>query len=186
MGHDWGGALAWWLAVRHPELVKKLVVMNCPHPMVFLHNLRGFDQLSKSWYMFFFQLPWLPERFMRGSDLRASAGRIFRGTAAQRSAFSNEDIDKFAQAMGQPGALTGMINYYRAALRRPIWREKIPPVEAPTLLIWGEQDRFLVRRNTENYSRWVKDFTVRYVPDSGHWVQQEQPDVVNRMLEEFL
>jgi epoxide hydrolase 4 len=186
MGHDWGGALAWWLAIRHPEAVKKLVVMNCPHPMVFLKNLGRFDQLSKSWYMFFFQLPWLPERFMRRGDMRANAARIFRGTAAQRSAFSDEDLDHLAAAMAQPGALTGMINYYRAAFRRPLWREKIPPIEAPTLLIWGERDRFLVRRNTENYSRWVKDFTVRYIPDAAHWVQQEKPDVVNEMLREFL
>jgi epoxide hydrolase 4 len=186
MGHDWGGGIAWWLAIRRPGVVKKLIAMNCPHPMVFLHTLRGLDQLRKSWYMFFFQLPWLPELFVRGRDLRQSAERVFRGTSVQSSAFTDEDIDKFAAAMGQPGALTGMINYYRAAFRRPLWREKIPVIEVPTLLIWGEQDRFLVRRNTENMSQWVKDITVRFVPDSGHWVQQEKPDVVNQMLKEFI
>src|SRR5205814_1655482 len=146
----------------------------------------SFDQLSKSWYMFFFQLPWLPERFMRGSNLRANTERIFRGTSVQPSAFTNEDIDRFAEAMGQPGALTAMINYYRAAFRRAIRLGPLPPVEAPTLLIWGERDRFLVRRNTENMEHWVKNLTVRYVPDAGHWVQQERPEVVNQMLEEFL
>jgi epoxide hydrolase 4 len=186
IGHDWGGALAWWLAIRHPEAVKKLIVMNCPHPGRFRETLRGFDQLSKSWYMFFFQLPWLPERFIRGSDLRASTARMFRGTSVQRSAFTDYDIDKFAEAIGQPGALTAMINYYRAAFRRILRLGPMPPVEAPTLLIWGEQDRFLVRGNTEELDRWVKDITVRYLPDAGHWVQQERPEVVNQMLREFL
>jgi pimeloyl-ACP methyl ester carboxylesterase len=178
--------VAWWFTIKYPQLVKKLVVMNCPHPIAFQDVLRGFDQLTKSWYIFFFQLPHLPEWFVRGGNMRDSASKIFRGTAVQRDAFSKDDIDKLAAAMDQPGALTAMINYYRAALRRILKRETAPPIEAPTLIIWGEQDRFLVRRNTENLDRWVKNLTVRYVADSGHWVQQEQPEIVNRMLLEFL
>src|ERR1051326_3683973 len=101
IGHDWGGALAWWLAIYHPQRVNKLVVMNCPHPIAFQETVRSFDQFRRSWYMLFFQLPYLPERFMRGGNLLANVKRIFRGTAARRDAFTDEDIEKLTAAIDQ-------------------------------------------------------------------------------------
>ncbi|MEW6730105.1 MAG: alpha/beta hydrolase [Acidobacteriota bacterium] len=191
IGHDWGGAIAWWLAIRHPQMVKRLVVMNCPHPIAFQQRIWEFEQFCKSWYMFFFQLPWLPEQFIHLVGVHNITARIFRDSAVEPTAFSNEDIDRLATAIDQPGALTAMINYYRAGFRRCFDRALFKQlassqIEMPTLIIWGEQDRFLVRGNTEGLQRWVKDLTVKYLPDSGHWVQQEKPEIVNELLKEFL
>lgn len=186
VGHDWGGAIAWWLAIYYPQYVKKLVVMNCPHPIAFEKVLRGLDQLVKSWYMFFFQLPWLPEKFVHGFNARNSARKIFRDSAGRPEAFSEIELDRLGDALDQPGALTPMINYYRAAFRRLMRFPPAPPVAAPTLLIWGEQDRFLVKRNTQNLEPYVNRLNIEYVPTAGHWVQQEEPDLVNQLLIEFL
>jgi pimeloyl-ACP methyl ester carboxylesterase len=188
-GHDWGGAVAWITACLppHREVIKRLAILNAPHPGQFLKNLSA-AQLRKSWYMLFFQLPLIPEWVLRKDGFR-NLRRTLRGGAAQRGVFSEEDLRLYAEAFSQPGASTAAINYYRAALRRnPIgfMRMLEPiPAEIPSLLIWGEQDPALGRELTLGLGEVAPQLRVEYIQDSGHWVQQEQPDQANRCLLDF-
>ena len=187
VGHDWGGVLAWRLAAKHPELVKKLVVLNAPHPAAYLRTLkRSPRQWLRSWYVLFFQLPWLPERLIRCRDF-ALFERGWRKDPVTPGAYSDEDIAKYKEALDRPGALTAAINYYRAAMRWPADLYSEPQfVAAPTLLIWGEKDRYLGLDLTEGLEAWVPDLRVERIPDASHWIQNDVPDVVNRLLVEFL
>ena len=185
IGHDWGGVVAWRLAMDHPELVEKLVVMNAPHPAAFARELRsGWSQRLRSWYAAFFQLPWLPETLFTLSP-PASARLFFRRTAVRKDAFSEADLAVMASAMAQPGAMRSMIHWYRAALRHRTAPERLV-IEPPMLLIWAEDDLALGKPLTYELEEWVPDLSVRYIPRCGHWVQNEVPEQVNRLLLDFL
>ncbi len=187
VGHDWGGILAWEFAIRHPEMTERLVAMNAPHPAAMRREFRTLKQLRKSSYMFFFQLPWLPEYVLLRNHAN-EVGRTLRGNAGQKSVFSREETAIYQQAMSKPGAATASLNYYRQIFRRPPSPStgKNPYVRVPTLLIWGEQDRALGIELTIGLEQWVDHLEIRRIPDSGHWVQQEQPEKVNRYVLEFL
>jgi pimeloyl-ACP methyl ester carboxylesterase len=143
-GHDWGGALAWLLAMHHPELVERLVILNAPHPIRFLKGLRSPRQLRRSWYILAFQLPWLPERLVAARDFQALR-RALRRQPTRPGAFTAQDIDRYVAAAAQPGALRAAINSYRAAFRtNPLAQvHSLHRVDTPTLIIWGDQDRYL-------------------------------------------
>ena len=191
VAHDWGGGVAWDLVSRHPDVVDRLAILNCPHPVLFGKQLRSnFRQLRRSWYMFFFQIPWLPEA-MFGYDTRRTAENVFRGMAKRKEAFTDEDLDRFAEALAIPGALTGMVNYYRAMFRSvgELRRQEKSPtkIASPTLLIWAEDDVALGKELTYGMEPlFTGGFRVHYVPNCSHWVNEEQPELVNRLLLEHL
>ncbi len=187
VGHDWGGALAWSFAIYYPQMTHKLIVLNAPHPQAMLRDLRTLKQLRKSWYFFVFQIPWLPE-YMLSRDNANSVGRMLNGSAVQKAAFPPEVTAIYRKAISKPGAMTAALNYYRQ-LFRPLPGRSTPPeapITAPTLLIWGEQDIALDIALTHGLEQWVEHLQIQYVPDSGHWVQQEQPEEVNQLMLDFL
>jgi epoxide hydrolase 4 len=172
VGHDWGAAVAWMVATLHPERVERLAILNVPHPDTMLRTLRKSPkQLLHSWYMFFFQIPWLPER------VAAQMGRRFLETAYR-------DARPGAALLRSPGGLKGPIDYYRAALRQSPRRAQaqFAPIPAPVLVIWGVQDRFLTEQMADPDPRWVPDVRVVKLPDASHWVQHDEPERVSTLL----
>jgi epoxide hydrolase 4 len=191
VGHDWGGLVAWELAARRVRPLERLVILNVPHPMRFREELRSNRaQRRRSLYAFFFQLPWLPEWLLLRNDA-AAIGRAFRDMAIDKSRFPDEVLAVYRQNAREPGALTAMLNWYRAAGRHfgglgARRGEDYPILETPTLLIWGEADSALGKETTVGTERYVKDLTLRYLPGVSHWVQQEAPEAVNEILEQWL
>lgn len=192
IAHDWGGGVAWPFAAYYPEMVERLVILNCPPPRVLMrHLLNNRAQLRRSYYMFLFQIPLLPEMALRAHDY-ALIERAFRGWAIDKSAFSDHDIAMFKAAAAKPGALTGGINYYRAAFRSFL-RERTadsaggPKVKCPTLVIWAEEDRALGKEMTYDFHQEVEGpLEIKYIPHCSHWVQQERPEEVNAYIMDFL
>ncbi len=185
IAHDWGGVVAWRLAMDHPEAVDKLVVMNAPHPVVLAKALKDdCSQRLRSWYMLLFQLPWLPEALLTLAP-EVSARLFFRRVAMCSEAFTDRDLAVMEAALAQPGAMARMIDWYRAAFRyRPA--KRAGRVYAPTLLIWAEDDVALGRVLTLGLERWVPDLRIHYVPQCGHWVQNEAPEEVGQQMNAFL
>jgi pimeloyl-ACP methyl ester carboxylesterase len=187
IGHDWGALIAWSFAIKRLRPLDGLVIMNVPHPSVFRSVLRrSWAQKRRSWYVVFFQLPWLPEALLTAKRARGIAG-AFRGMAVDKSAFPKEVLDHYRANALRPGAMTAMLNYYRAnagTLLRDVGR--VPMIETPTLMIWGEEDKALGLELTEGYGPYVKDFTLERLPQVSHWVQQEAPVRVNEKLKLWL
>lgn len=182
IGHDWGGYLAFYLAAHRPHLVDKLIVLNGPHPKIMARELAHPRQLAMSWYILFFQLPGLPERLITS---RRGLERVFRSETSE-GALSDEELEKYVTAMEQPGAATASIHWYRAAMRPPRLSRRIPSIEAPTLVLWGERDRFLGPGQLRGLEREARDLTVVRFPDAGHWLPQERPREVNERIVGFL
>jgi len=187
VGHDWGGAVAWQFVLQKKRPLERFIVMNLPHPALFWKGVRKWQQLKKSWYMFFFQIPWLPEQMMLARHAKA-IGEAFTGNAIDKSRFPEDVVEHYRQNALLPGALTAMMNYYRASFSAETPKEWIDPpmVEVPTLMIWGEEDFALGKELTYGTDKLVKDFTLRYLPKVSHWVQQEAPEKVNAMLSAWL
>lgn len=184
VGHDWGGAVAWRMAISHPEAVDRLVVLNCPHPYKFAKA--DFRQLLRSWYVFFFQLPYIPEFLFRMAP-GPILNKLFRGSLVRKETFTDEDVAKYLEAMKKPGAMTAAMNYYRAVLRRKEPEDLKKKIQAPTLLIWAENDVALGKKLTYDMeSLFSGSFRLEYIPNCSHWVNEEQPELVNRLLVEFL
>jgi len=187
VGHDWGGIVAWAVAMLHPERVERLAILNVPHPERFSRGLRTPRQLLKSSYAFFFQLPWLPERVLRAGDF-ALVRSVFRNDPVRPGTFGEDDIDLYVEALSRPGALTAAINYYRALARRApaVSRALRRRIEAPVMVIWGQRDLFLLPELARPDPTLVPGARVERLPDASHWVQQDRPERVNALLLEFL
>ncbi len=184
VGHDWGGAIAWNFAYAHPEMVERLIILNLPHPAKFAEGLRTPQQLLRSSYAFFFQLPVLPELLIQSLDYRAIES-VFKGMAVNKSAITQADIEAYKDAASRRGALTAMLNYYRNAFTN-VMSTDWSVLQVPTLMIWGEEDTALGKELTYGTEKYVRDFQIRYIPKCSHWVQQEQPALVNQYIREFL
>lgn len=186
IAHDWGGVLAWFFAIRQIRPLERLVVMNLPHPACMAEALRHWPQRRRSWYMLYFQLPAVPEWTLLQADARGIR-RAFRDMAIDKSRFPDAVLDVYSRAAQAPGALTAMLNWYRAAFRH---RGDLDPgsgiVSVPTLQIWGEEDTALGLEALEGTDRYVADLTVHRLPGVSHWVQQEAPEAVNAHLQTWL
>ncbi len=187
VAHDWGGIVAWYVAMLKPQLIDRLVIMNAPHPGAYLRDRYTTRQWLQSWYAAVFQLPLLPEFVLRSRNF-ASLERAFRGDCHDPSAFSDEGIALYKQASAQPGALTAGINYYRALTRAAVRAtlRDIRPIESPTLLIWGRHDRYLNISLTSGLDRWVPNIRVEILDACSHWVQVDRAQHVNELLLDFL
>jgi pimeloyl-ACP methyl ester carboxylesterase len=184
VGHDWGAAVAWHLAIHHADRISRTVVLNVPHPLVFSRALRqNRRQLRKSWYIFFFQLPFLPEAFIR---LRGYwAGRQSLVRSSRHGTFSGADLREYQLAWAQPGALRGMLNWYRAAVHHPRRLIASGVVTGPIHIIWGEKDAFLEAGLARQSLTYCRKGQLTYLRAS-HWVQHEEPAQVNKLLMAFL
>ena len=173
-GHDWGAAVAWWLALSYPERIESLTAVNVPHPTVMETTLRNsLSQLRKSWYMFAFQLPALPEAISTANNCRV----LRRGltNSSRPGTFSATDLERYRAAWQQPDALTAMINWYRAMGR---YRPQPPrqQVSVPTLVMWGQQDEFLASTMADESLDYCDDAELVSFPSATHWVLHEEPE----------
>jgi len=185
VGHDWGALVAWRLANKYPERLHRLGIMNAPHPAVMKRFLqRDLEQLRRSWYVFLFQLPWIPETGMQQDNWRR-AERSLRNTSKINS-FTDEDILKYKEAWSQPGAMTATINWYRAALRYQPPAPKDPRIKVPTLMMWGMQDFALSHRMARPSMDYVDEGNLILFPEATHWVHLDEAEEVNHYLIDFI
>ena len=182
VGHDWGGSVAWTLAMNHPEVVDRLAILNAAHPRRLNEGLRNPRQLLRSWYFFYFQSPKLRER-----RARRRHWRFFKGFLRDaRPPYTEQQIDRYVEAWSQPGAAKAMVDYYRAAVRLGS-KQEIRPVSAPTLVIWGQGDRYLGAKLAEPHPEDVPNLDrVERLPDASHWVHHDGAERVNELLVDFL
>lgn len=197
VGHDWGAAVSWWLATIYPQRLKKLVILNVPYPSILRDHLMSgkWEQLLKSWYIFAFQLPLLPEAMASIADYEAFAN-ILRSTSKEGS-FTEEDIARYKRAWAQPGALTGMLNWYRAMIRQNADRvpaalageqprNKSKRITTPTLMLWGEKDVALTKDLAQPSIDLCENGELIFFPNATHWVQHDEAEAVNRHILNFI
>ncbi len=189
IGHDWGAVIAWQFAIQKIRPLDKLIICNVPHPGPMQRELRGWKQLKKSWYFFFFQIPWLPE-FLLTPRGKGGMGEMIRNSSARPEMYPDEVINLYTENASRPGGMTAMINYYRGMLRgggaKRMQAAGLPNIETPTLMLWGEDDMALSKETTYGTAQYVNDFTIRYLPRISHWVQQDAPVEVNAMMKAYL
>ncbi|MDQ3953529.1 MAG: 4-alpha-glucanotransferase [Actinomycetota bacterium] len=185
VGHDWGAVVGWYFAMAHPLALDRLAILNGPHPQRYVRAMSP-RQMKRSWYIGFFQLPWLPERFVSRDDY-ALLRKLFRYDPARRDAFTDEDVELYVEAARRSDDLRYPINYYRALLRpNPLPALRWRVIERPVQVIWGEKDRFLEPALADPDRTWVPDARVHRLPEASHWVHHDEPAEVNRLLAEFL
>lgn len=182
VGHDWGAMVAWGVALAAPKRLKKLAILNVPHPTVFMDALRSSPkQMLKSWYVAFFQIPRLPEALLGANHARRMVQAL--KASGLPDTFSDTEIAEYVKAWEQPGALSAMINWYRAIAR---YQPPKPRIHIPTLVIWGAQDIALTREMAQKSVEFCDDGRLVLFEDATHWVQHDQREQVNALLAEFL
>jgi epoxide hydrolase 4 len=188
VGHDCGGVIAWRVAAQHPGLCRRLCVLNAPHGDLYRRALvRNPRQLLRSWYVLVNQLPAVPELLLRASGYRVLKRVLGRDERGRRMA-SREEVQRYIDMFSQRGALTAALNYYRAAGRAALFGRTPPtgPISVPTLVIWGELDRYLDERLLDGLPELVADLRIERLPDAGHFVHWQEPAKVNALLLDFL
>ena len=182
-GHDWGAVVAWSTALLYPQRVARLAVLNVPHPSVMRRYLKtNRRQLRRSWYIFFFQLPWLPELFFSAFDFRIGVRSLVR--SSRPGTFLPEDLALYRAAWSQPGAISAMINWYRALFRH---RTRFPDrtVHVPTRILWGMRDAFLLAEMPQDSLRYCTEAELYTFAQASHWLQHEEPARVSELLIDF-
>jgi pimeloyl-ACP methyl ester carboxylesterase len=181
-GHDWGGAVAWFLAMLYPELFRRLIILNSPHPVAYLREMRrSARQKWRAKYQLLFHPPWLAEFVMRRFRYA-----LLRRVLARFGNFTSEEIERYVEAWAKPGALTGMANYYRATRQRKGMRGLIRRIDIPTLMIWGDLDPFFTPETLHDFREYVPDLRIEHIPDVGHFVQTDAPGKVNQLMIGFM
>jgi pimeloyl-ACP methyl ester carboxylesterase len=204
VAHDWGASVAWALAQKYPGRVSKLAVLQVPPAAVWRANM-SLRQFLRSWYMFFFQLPRIPE-WAIGRNGFAALDKTFTETVARKGAFNDAEIELYKEALRQPGAVTAAVNYYRANVRRVMSQRTARGtperdgeatsdqgttgdgrIRVPTLFVFGEQDFAILPATVAGIEKYVDaPYRELRIADSGHWVQNEAAEEVNAALIEFL
>lgn len=179
-GHDWGAAVGWAIALQHPQRLHKLAILNVPHPAIFLRTLkRDPRQMLRSWYMAFFQLPKLPVWQFSARNFEMGVRALV--ASSRGGTFTPEDLDRYREAWSNPGTVTAMINWYRAAARhRPHFADR--QVHVPIHILWGKQDKFLIPEMAEQSLAFCDSAQLTYFPEATHWLHHEEPETVNRLL----
>lgn len=187
VGHDWGAAVTWWVAAKYPERLHKIAILNVPHPAVVAHNLTSNPrQMLRSWYIGFFQIPRLPELLLVGGDAQGGINLMLR--SSRPGSFTDADIPHYIAAWKQPGAMTAMINWYRAVVRRRegFAVEGDQRIHVPVLILWGKHDVALIEESAWQSLEYCDNGRLIVLENATHWVQHDEPERVNRHLIEYL
>jgi len=187
VGHDWGAAISWAFAMKYPEMVDQLIIMNVPHPAAFAKHLaKSKSQFKKSWYAFFFQLPCLAEFFLSYNDYEQIEACFTKEPwGAKKGAFTEEDIEAYKFNAASEGTLTCAVNYYRANIGRKRGSTK-DKLKMPVCVIFGTNDGALDTEMAIMSEDYCEDFTLNLVEGISHWVQQEAPDECTKHMKNFL
>jgi pimeloyl-ACP methyl ester carboxylesterase len=184
VGHDWGASVSWWVALKYPERIRKLVILNVPHPKVMAKNIfTNVEQMKKSWYIFYFQIPGAVDKLAKATNYEWVLQMIT--TSANPGAFTPAELEEYRKAFSQPGAFTAMVNWYRAMVQT----QQVPPasfdVTMPMIFMWGEEDVAMLTEMADQSMAYCKQGTLIKMPGVSHWIQHEQADKVNAIIEEF-
>lgn len=182
--HDWGGAVGWQTILTHPERFRGFVPMNMPHLGVMNKELRRLRQLKKSWYIFAFQIPGVAEKLLSANDYQRLVGALFTNTVHRP--FTDDDLVRYREAWSQPGAVTGMVRWYRAIARHGAPKPPHRTVELPSRMIWGKQDKALGFPMVGPSAAYLTNGDLHVIDDAGHFVQHDRPERVNELLLDFL
>jgi pimeloyl-ACP methyl ester carboxylesterase len=188
VAHDWGGLLAWLFSARKMRAVERLVILNAPHPACAAVAYRKWRQMRKGWYIMAFQIPGLPDVLL-GANHAWGIGKLLRWSSGAATVFSEPQIAFYRERAARPGAVTAMLNWYRGLTRGGVPDElkgHYPVSATPTLIIWGDADVALDQSCIAGVEAYVPNVIIRHLPGVSHWVQEQEPDTVNRMLTAFL
>lgn len=183
VGHDWGASVAWWLADKFPQHVRRAAMINAPHPAIWRDAMQNDPRQRRlSSYVRILALPWLPELILRAGHYKALADSI----RTSRDTLSKDTMAAYRAAWSQTGALTGMINWYRALLKRQFSLPAAGHIAPPSLVIWGKDDAFAIAELAERSAALCAKPELHLLDGAGHWAMRDQPEMVNRLLLEFL
>lgn len=184
VGHDWGAAVSWWISLKYPERIKRLVIMNVPHPLVFRKHLFGNQkQMEKSWYIFYFQLPGAVEAFASANNYHWPVNLLVE--SSRPDTFKPEELEKYREAFMQPEAFSSMVNWYRAALQAPSEPPKNFRVTMPTLVLWGVNDVAIIPEQADDTMAFCDQGRLVKFEACSHWIEHEEASAINPMIDDF-
>jgi pimeloyl-ACP methyl ester carboxylesterase len=184
VGHDWGASVSWWVALKYPERLQKLVILNVPHPKVMAKTVfTNVEQMKKSWYIFYFQLPGAVDKLAAATNYQWVLDMIT--ISANHGAFSAAELEEYRKAFSQPGAFTAMVNWYRAMIQTKQEQPQSFDVTVPMILMWGEEDVAMLTEMADESMAYCKQGKLIKFPKVSHWIQHEAADRINPFIAEF-